>query len=169
MSLLVRKIENAKWRQNDILHGADVSADAITICMRTKANNLSVWNIDSEGGLDDAALAIISGGDHVETIWLAAIERESVANSGIELVQSQGKTAVDDLKDTHFDLINLTYPKLGFLARFTSQSFVSDRVKCYTESRLVDILDQAIRSSRLDPTNLGEHIQNTLKKRGVLP
>ena len=168
MSLLVRKIESAKWRQNDILHGADVSPDANTICMRTKANKLSVWQIASEDQLDDAALAIISAGDHVETIWVAAIERASVINSGIDLVQIEGKTAVDDLKNTHFDLTNLTYPKLGSLAQFTVQSFTSDRVKSYTEGRLVGILDQAIRSKRLDPTKLSCFIQNTLKAKGVL-
>lgn len=50
MTLLVRKINRAKWMQNDILSEQDVSADAITICMKTVGNTLSVWQIGGRRG-----------------------------------------------------------------------------------------------------------------------
>src|SRR5680860_1384079 len=66
--LLVRKIEKAKWMQNDILNGEEVSADAITNCTRTNKNKLSLWFIQDESNLDDAVLALTSQAQHLETI-----------------------------------------------------------------------------------------------------
>ena len=60
MSLLVRKINRAKWLQTDIAHGDDISADAITNCMKTTSNRLSVWEVESEARIEEAALAIAS-------------------------------------------------------------------------------------------------------------
>ena len=68
MPLLVRKINKAKWQQIDLTISNDASGDAITNCLKTKSNTLSVWMIDSENQIDDAFLALLANQDRIETI-----------------------------------------------------------------------------------------------------
>jgi hypothetical protein len=165
MSLLVRKIDHIKWQQNDIFHDADVSADAITNCMKTKSNQLSVWEIPVENNLDDAALAIVTSGQHIETMYVALLERQALSEGGIELTQNEGATPIEALKKTHYDLDKLTYPKLGVIAQETVMSFKKKLVKRYTEGRLVEIVTDAITKGILEPSKLSTFIQDTLKKK----
>jgi len=115
MSLFVRKIIKSKWYQTDIENGDDVSADAITNCMKTKQNTLSVWEIESPDELDNAVLAIVSQHQHLETIDVVKLDSVSLVENEIVWVESRGLTPIDDLVDTHFDLSELTYPKLGII------------------------------------------------------
>ena len=68
MQLLVRKINRAKWDQNNICEGESPSGDAITIDLRTKNNTLSIWEINSEDEIEDAVLALTVAGDTLNTI-----------------------------------------------------------------------------------------------------
>ena len=76
MSLLIRKINRNKWIQNDAVPD-DVPADAITGgCVRTQRNTLSVWEVPDENKIDEAVLAIVSAGHHLETIDVVQIDRD---------------------------------------------------------------------------------------------
>ena len=163
MSFLVRKIDQGKWLQNDILRGSDVSADAITICMKTKENILSAWEITSESNIEDAVLAIVSSGDHLETIDVVIMDRGYLIDQGISHVQKEGLTPIDDLRETHYDFINLTYPKLGVIAYHIVESFKCNRVKRYTEANLRQIMKEAIKANRLDPSRLSDSIARNLQ------
>jgi len=97
MSLFVRKIIKSKWYQTDIENGDDVSADAITNCMKTKQNTLSVWEIESPDELDNAVLAIVSQHQHLETIDVVKLDSVSLVENEIVWVESRGLTPIDDL------------------------------------------------------------------------
>ena len=57
MSLLIRKINRNRWLEEDEVPN-DVPADAITGCMRTQRNTLSVWEVPDEGKIDEAVKEI---------------------------------------------------------------------------------------------------------------
>ena len=97
MSLLVRKIEKGKWLQNDILNGQEISADAITNCMKTIRNTLSTWHIANEEQIDDAVLAIVSAHQHLDTIDVVYISQDKLNKFGISMKNTPGQTPVDDL------------------------------------------------------------------------
>ena len=103
--MLVRKITKSKWFQNDILNGAEVSADAITNCLKTTKNTLSVWRVDNEETIEEAALAIVANQQYLETIDVVLLDEEYFLKYQIKIENTEGNTIVEDLKNTHVDLI----------------------------------------------------------------
>ena len=162
MSLLVRKIEIAKWLQTDIHHGEDISADAITNCMRTTGNTLSVWEIKYETDIDEAVLAIVAGGHHLETIDIVTIDPDYIEEKNIGWLSTEGLTPVDDLKNTHRDLYNLTYCKLGVIAYHIAERIIQNKVQRYTLGRLKQILKNAVGQGRLEPNTLSDSLRKRL-------
>ena len=148
--------------QNDILGGADVSADAITLCIKTKTNTLSAWEIASESDVSEAVLAIVSGGDHLETIHVVIMDKQHLTDHGISCSCKEEYTPVEDLRKTHHDLIALTYPKLGIIANHIVEGFKRERVIQYRERALRQILNDAVKMKRLDPSDLKPDISKKL-------
>ena len=161
MSLLIRKIKKSKWLQEDEVPN-DVPADAITGCMRTQRNTLSVWEVPDENRIDEAVLAIASAGHHLETIDVVQIDREHLEENKIDCIQSSGHTPVADLVDTHIDLSNLAYKELGIIAYHIADKFRQNKVKRYREKQIKEILRTAIQKQRLETENLSESIRKKL-------
>lgn len=163
MSLLVRKIDRSKWRlEGRNVEREHIPADALTNCMKTKQNRLSVWEIDSGDLIDEAALAIVASGQHIESIDLVALSREQLSQNRIGMSRSPGLTPVGDLKEKHMDLSDLTYGKLGVIAYQIAQVIVENRVKRYTKVHLKAILKDAVTNGRVDVDELDESIKKHL-------
>lgn len=162
MPLLVRKVDKGKWMQNDIVNGADVSADAITHCMRTANNKISVWEIDSEGNSEEAVLAMVAAHEHLETIDVVLMNRDYLTENGINCVNSEGRTAVTDLINRHRDLDSLTFKKLGIIAYHIVDGIKNDKIKRYTIGQQKEILKKAISTSRLNPDDLKNSVKEKL-------
>lgn len=162
MSLLVRKIERAKWMQNDVLGREDVSADAITNCMKTKANALSVWEVTEEGNVPDAVLAIASEFQHLDTIDVVILHQAAIADAGLHVEKTEGRTPVKELLETHRDITNLGYSSLGTLAGFIVDGFRDDRVKRFTRGQIRRLIKEAIESGRLDKEELQKAVRSKI-------
>ena len=163
MSLLIRKINRNRWLEVDEVPD-DVPADAITGgCMRTQRNTLSVWEVPDENTIDEAVLAIVSAGQHLETIDIVQIDREHLEEHKIDCIQTEGHTPVEDLVDTHIDLSNLAYTELGVIAYHIADKFRQNKVIRYTKGATKKILIDAIREKRLDADNLKESIRRNLQ------
>lgn len=161
MSLFIRKINRNKWIQNDTVPD-NVPADAITSCMRTQHNTLSVWEVPDENKIDEAVLAIVSAGHHLETIDIVQMDREHLEENKIDCVQTEGHTPVEDLVNTHIDLSNLAYTELGIIAYHIADKLRQGKVERYTKGRLKGILNDAIQKKRLETTDLEETISEKL-------
>lgn len=159
MSYLARKINATKWRQVDLETVTDVSADAITSSLKTQDNSLSFWEISSIDNLDQAALALAAASQQLETIDVVTVLKDDLHQTGLELNKSEGKTEVEDLKNTHFDIIKLTYSKLGIIASHIIASFKVNRVKRYTRDELRRLLNLAIQEGRLQKEDLPDSIK----------
>ena len=162
MSRLVRKIDRAKWLQNDIANGQEVSADAITNCMKTKANTLSVWEIDSASALDDAVLAMASQFDHLDTIDVVVLDESELDRAGLRIAATPGTTPVKRLADIHRDITALTYRTLGIVADFTVKCFQQDSVRRFTRGQLISLLKSAIHQGEITETDLKERVRSAL-------
>lgn len=154
MSWLVRKIEKGKWLQNKTEIVDDISADAITNCMKTSKRTLSTWRIKSEEYIDDAVLAMVSGHKHLDTIDVVLIDQEKLVKSGVKIETTPGLTPVSDLVNRHVDIASLTYKSLGIVANEIMISFPKDKVKRYTRKTLKKLLNAAINSGRLSIEDL---------------
>ena len=164
MSLQVRKINRAKWREADIVNGAEIPADAITNCLKTQTNNLSVWKIKSEDEIENAILAISSGSDkqYLESFDIVILDSEYLEQKGIEFMVTEGNTAAKMPKDMHSNMVDLTYEKLGIIAYHIVEKFIEKKVLRYTLKKLKDILNNAINEKRVDINILSENIKNKL-------
>jgi len=162
MSLLVRKIDKGKWLQSDIVNGEDVSADAITNCLKTSGNTLSTWRVGNEAQIDDAVLAIISAHHHLDAIDIVWISQDLLVEYNIIMQDTQGHTPVVDLVDNHVDIANLTYKTLGTVAHCIVKSFSDKNVKRYTRGSLKKLLRTAIESGRLDAKGIASSVADKL-------
>lgn len=160
--LLVRKVNRAKWMQADLVKGEDVSADAITNCMKTCQNTLSTWKINSQEEIDEAVLAIASAQDHLESIDVVPLKHEHLQENGVKSLKTDGITPIIDLKEKHYDLADLSYKKLGIIAYHIADQIKKDKIFRYTVRKLRDILINAIKEGRLSSDNVKESLRNKL-------
>jgi hypothetical protein len=156
--MLVRKINKAKWF-NDGRVIEDPSADAMTNCLKTTQNTLSVWQINSEAEIEDAVLAIVSGQDHLETIDMVMLEDEYFIKCEIRTEETEGLTPVSDLRNKHRDLASLDFWTLGMVAYHIIENIKKNKLQRFTEAKLKKIIKDAIANNRLRLTDLKEDIQ----------
>ena len=104
MSFLIRRINRAKW---DILISDDVSADAITSCLKTFQNDLSVWYISNITDIENAILALITGSKQssLSTLHVIILEEERLICENLDLYNTDGDTVVKSLISTHRDYV----------------------------------------------------------------
>ena len=149
MSLVVRKIEMAKWTQNNISSVDDVSADAVTNCMKTKNNTLSVWEIPGEADIIDAVLAMASQFDHPDTIDIAVLNRQEITDSGLVLQQIDGLTPFKAFVEKHRDIVNLTYGSLGIMASLIMDTIRREACRRFTKGDIKRLVNEAVSSGRI--------------------
>ncbi|WP_124116125.1 hypothetical protein [Paenibacillus xylanexedens] len=156
MSFLVRKVTKSKWPNSDAdVDIANVSADAVSSCLRTSQNKLSTWEIESLDKIEDAVLALISNADRIENMDVITIEKDNIRGLGFILdEQTPGKTVVDDLKDTHIDICELNYKTIGEFAAVIVSAFKEERHLRFTRRAIEGIVKKAISDGRVDQAKL---------------
>ena len=160
--LLIRKINKSKWYQIDIKNDDDVSADAITNCLKTTKNTLSVWSIENEVDIEKAILAIASNLDYIETIDVVILNDEKLQEYGIKIITSMGNTPIDSLKEIHRDLSELTFSKLGHIKDHIVERIRNDKIKRFTKGSLRKILKKAIEKGFLELDDLNESVRSKI-------
>lgn len=169
MSLLVRRIARAKWDSFDtkietkkslksllvkvgiIKPFADVSADAITNCLKTNDNTLSVWEIEDETEINDAILALVTGKkqEKFSTIHYVIIDKNTLNNNGLTAVDFDGDTVVEDLVKKHKNISNLSYSSLGLMKNIILDCISSNKVNTITRAQQKELVVSAIENGRL--------------------
>jgi hypothetical protein len=131
MPLLVRKIEANKWRTPHAAGGGMPSADAITKCMKTSGNALSLWAIEDDAELNEAILAIAGGMETLETIDVVWFDACAFGKRGLPVVEAPetGRTAYEGFRYRHRDVVNLDYWSLGTMAEMVAEAIREDRCK----------------------------------------
>lgn len=163
MSFLIRKIEKGKWLQNNIIDGEPASADAITICSRTSKNTLSTWLIEKEDELNEALLAIVTAGQHLDTIDIAILDQDTLNKKGLKYEQTPGNTPIEHLIDKHVDIVNLNYLNLGIFAECIIDCFKKNKVHRFTKTDLKNIFRKAITEEKIKVSVIPEKIAQELQ------
>ena len=148
MPLLIRRISRAKWER---IGNHDVSADAITSCLKTYQNDLSVWRISSKDELNDAILALITGSKQTKlsTLHYVIIDEDLVFDNGLSLKKTDGDTVASNLVKNHRDIEQLTYSKLGVVKDLVLKCINSDNASFMTKKNLKDLLRKAINNGKV--------------------
>ncbi len=164
MPYLIRKYSRAKWRGVDFHKPQNAPADAITNCLKTTDNTLSVWEIDSPDKPDEGVLAIAGSLDHIAAIDIIILNEDDIKDADISVESSEGDTTVTDLKETHKDIVNLTYYTLGKINDLMVTSLKNKLCKRYTAGELKKILKKALNEKRIHWENLSPGLQKICKK-----
>ena len=171
MAYLVRKLNK---RENVDLIGNtkdidNMFADAATAEFRTKNGTLSTWLIDGVDQLDEAVLAIVVTSTKIERMDFIIINTDYLDEQKLEYSQTYAgqEIAVHDLQDTHYDIVNITIPKLIKCTFVYRRVFMEDNdqgifIVRYVEGDIRDLLEKAAMASRLDLNILNKGIKKEL-------
>lgn len=168
----VRKFSRNKYG----LIESELTGDACN-CLKTTQNELSFWNISelSEMALNEAVLAIATSAnaDKIDPIHTVVLSESFFNSEKLQLKNSpeNGNTLVEDLLNSHFDLINVNVPIINSLGKeifrlLENSKKLSDPdfksqfiVKIHSISSIKAIIVNAIKKDRLQLEKLPEKIQ----------
>lgn len=162
MSYLVRKITRTKWLVELADNPYDIPADTITGDLKSTRNTLSVWEVQQENDLKQAVLALASAGDRLDTIDIVWIPKDEIQDKNIDCDYTPGLTPIKSLQNTHIDLSDMNYRKLGLLAESIINNISIQRIKRYTKGDLKRLFNTAIQDGMFSKTDLPEKIQEKL-------
>lgn len=160
--MLVRKIDRNHWPDSDT-DASDIRADAITQSLRTSQDAMSVYEINTLDDINEAFLAIASSFKYPETFDVVTMENKALTDTGIDCIKTTGHTPVESLKETHNDIINLCYSKLGIIAKYVSERINDGHVYRCVRGDLKAILNKAIQEELLDPSTLSDELKEALQ------
>lgn len=172
MPFLVRKIRRARWEIDEDFGPEGIAADAVTGCLRTTENALSVW--ECAGGekqeVRDAVLALAAAGERLDSFQVVAIERERLEAGGFTLSAVPGDTPVPDLIDSHRDIVRLELEKLGLLAHHIA-STVRSGTRChqFTKKELRDLITDAVKAERIHLDGLKPALRDEVNRKLSAP
>ncbi|NKB32541.1 MAG: hypothetical protein GKR91_05525 [Pseudomonadales bacterium] len=158
MTYLVRKVGMPKWLEGDVVR-SPVSADAITGCLRTSQNALSLWKVEDEASLSDAVLALTSKFERLQRCDIVWFEKSELEDNGFDLENTPGETVVDSLVDSHVDITELDYQKLGDVAEKVVDSFKHSKYKRFTNGDIKNLIQDAVENDLLDPRKLHDTLR----------
>lgn len=168
MPFVVRKIEYSKWTQRKILEGDQPSADAITNCMKTRSNTLSLWSIDEENETNEAILAIAAQLERLESIDILTIDPSLITNRGLSTQKCLGLTPYESFKEKHLDVVDLDYKSLGLMAEVIIESIRQGRRKRVLLSDLRTIISKGVDEGKIKRSDLKEKVREQISPRGAI-
>lgn len=130
---------------------------------RTTDGRLSTWQIESLEELDEAALAIIMGGDRIEKIQVIVLDIAEVEKS-FAIEETAGRTCIPSLIDKHRDITNLTHGSLDPLLRLYKRAVDEKRCMLYTKGEAENLVKEAIKQDRVDFKAAPSKLQTALHK-----
>ena len=156
MSYYVRKITLSKFPREpqDNTTIEDINADAVAD-IRTFRNELSIWEIptNSEEDIEEAVLALVTSAKQTtfERIDFVIIPEEELEKYGLELGEQPGDTAVEDLKETHKNITNLTFKSLRDILTIIVSITMGDKQIRKTKREVEEIVKKNV--DRIDLQN----------------
>ena len=138
--------------------------------MRTFENKLSLWNVSAEEEeklIAEAALALVSSPDQkdLETIVILLLHPTELESEKLEIRQQDEKTLVKDFAHSHWNILDLTYAKLGAMAKIILGKIHEGKSTRVRRSAIIEIIIEALKQKRLEFDGLSDKIQAIVVKR----
>ncbi|MBS7068359.1 MAG: hypothetical protein KH106_10265 [Lactococcus lactis] len=146
MSFYVRKITLSKFPKDRSSYNnniEEVCADAVSD-LRTSSNDLSVWEIptDTDEDIEDAVLALVTSSKQssFDRVDFVVFSYEALEEEGLQLSNQVGDTAVNDLKNHHKNITNLTYGSLRSVLELITNKTISGEQIRKTKTEIEEIV-----------------------------
>ncbi len=163
--MLARKINRAKWSPKAYLPQDAIRADAVTGCLRTRDDRLSMWQCeDDPDDLDQVFLALATGplNTGFDTMDIVVIAENELENAGVTRETTLGETAVPALRSRHVDLVALDLEKLAALAKLLALCVRSSHVKRRTQGEIKKLVTDAHNKGHIQSEELKEELRRQL-------
>ena len=119
MMYLLRAFSLPKWSLNLDKTLNNFETDPITVCTRTKDNELSVWLTDSTSWTSELTKKIITAfavnKDAPATTDFIFLDGEFLRGKGVKISEKEAETPYTSMNSYHRDLSDLTYEKIGIV------------------------------------------------------
>ena len=173
MGVCVRKISKSKWPDEEVLDKQTdeailplLKADALTSCLRTSQDELSLWTVENtnEEEIEKAILALITNSrlERLHRIQVVYFDEDNVKQLGLTLKKSPGDTVISTYTNLHQDMIELNFEKMGKVSALITSALRDKRIKKYNEKKLTALLTRAIESGLVEQKKLHMLLQHKL-------
>jgi hypothetical protein len=162
MSLLVRKIQRSKWGECSENIEIPVNSDALTNCLKTTGNTLSVWLADDDQDLDYAKIALIGTMTKLEKIDIVILDSPELLTNNIVLDETPGVTMAKSLIGRHRDLAKLTVLEMTKVSAIIQRKLVNNEVFRLGKPELIRLFKKAFENELICKTDLSEELQKAL-------
>jgi len=119
--------------------------------------------------VDECALAMVSGlkQTHLEGIFIVLLDPKELKwgwRKKFEIAQENATTLVKDFENAHWNILNLTYTKLGSIIKIILKKFRENKVKSRSRRELTDLVIKALIQKRLEYGSLNVKVQKIVIK-----
>lgn len=173
MGVCVRKISKSKWPDEEVLDKQTdeailplLKADALTSCLRTSQDELSLWTVENtnEEEIEKAILALITNSrlERLDRIQVVYFDEDNVKQLGLTLKKSPGDTVISTYTNLHQDMIELNFEKMGKVSALITSALRDKRIKSIMKKKLTALLTRAIESGLVEQKKLHMLLQHKL-------
>ena len=174
MSFLVLKL-NKRDCLDALLKNDNIEetlADVPTSEFRTKEGALSTWIINSIDELDNAVLAMAVSSTKITKIDFIIIDTKLLDEMELEYKQTHAgmEIPIDDLQDTHYDIIGISLKKLVECAKVyrtilsNEDSEEEKYIVRVTEAEIKEKLKKAILDNRVDKSKANKPLKALIEE-----
>lgn len=163
MSILVRKINRAKW-PNDRCGIKKIRADAITYDLKTRDDSISVWRINSKEEVDEAIVALASNCDSISKIDVVLMEEQHLKRRKVRIDDNIiGDTPYTSFNEKHCHIHELNIKSLATVAKHIGQRLLlNGTFYRRTAGQVKRLLIKAIEDDKLLVSELSDGIHNKI-------
>lgn len=161
---LIRKVSLAKWKgclENDADY---ISADAVTACLRTTGNSLSVWRADSEEEINCALLALAASLQRLDAIEYVILNEDDLKAGNLGIENTEVDIPVNTPKELHHDIINLDHSALRTVANLIKKEVSENKHARLSRSQAKNILIEAIKKDFIKKERLPAKLVEAIEK-----
>lgn len=161
---LIRKVSLAKWKGCLTTDGDYISADAVTACLRTTGNSLSVWKADSENEMKCALLALVASLQRLDAIEYVILNEEDLAVGNLGVMKTEADNPAIPPKELHHDIVNLDHNALKTVAKLIKKEVSDNKFARLSRSAAKEILSEALRMNLIVKDKLSEQLLKAIEK-----
>lgn len=154
----------AKWKASLKAGPEYLSADAITGCLRTQGNTLSVWSSNDEDEIKKSLLALGASLTSIEKIDYVTLDARQLEDDALQLVNTDGRTAAFGSNFLHRDIVELDHAALAKVAEHVKRKVRDDEFSTLTKGELKSMLLDGLKTGALDETMLDKKLRQELEK-----
>lgn len=156
MSYLVRKISRAKWNDCDKNVEQLVTADAVTNCLKTTKNTLSVWFAEQEKDIVNAKLALLATLERFDSVDFVVLNTADLDANELKLIVSDGDTIAKPLIGLHRDISTFSLKELEKVAKLVQEQIIAGGTKRVMKKQFLEIIQSAITDKIINLADLPE-------------